>query len=58
MVHFYSIAPEEDLWSEAEQLAGQAAKVAKRKIRIVGRKRVLPWGSRAWKVCLDIKIVL
>ncbi len=56
-IHFYHIGPEEDLWSKSEQLAEQAAKGLKKKIRIINRKRVLPWGSRAWKVCLDIKVV-
>jgi tRNA (guanine37-N1)-methyltransferase len=57
IIHFYTIAPEEDLWSEAEQFAYSIAKKVKKNIEIIGRKRVLPWGSRAWKICLDIKVL-
>jgi tRNA (guanine37-N1)-methyltransferase len=56
IIHFYSYAHEDDLFSEAEGLAQKAAKKAGRKIKILERRKVLPYGPRVFKVCLDIKV--
>ncbi|MEM7828576.1 MAG: class I SAM-dependent methyltransferase family protein [Candidatus Aenigmatarchaeota archaeon] len=55
IVHFYAVAPEENLFGEPERFAKEMAKRLKIKIKVLKKKKVLPWGSRKWKVCLDIK---
>jgi len=56
IIHFYSYAHEENLFQEAEGLLKKAAKKAGRSIKILQRKKVLPYGPRVFKVCLDIKV--
>jgi tRNA (guanine37-N1)-methyltransferase len=55
IIHFYHYAHEDDLFSEAEGLVRRAAQKAGRGIKILKRKKVLPYGPRVFKVCLDIK---
>ncbi len=55
IIHFYSYAHEDDLFSEAESLVKKAAKNAVRSIRVLDKRKVLPYGPRVFKVCLDIK---
>ncbi|MCX6814845.1 MAG: class I SAM-dependent methyltransferase family protein [Candidatus Aenigmarchaeota archaeon] len=55
IIHFYHYAHEDDLYSEAEGLVKKAAKKAGRSIKILARRKVLPYGPRVFKVCLDIK---
>jgi len=56
MVHFYSYAHEENLFQEAEGLVKKAAQKAGRKIKILGKRKVLPYGPRVFKICLDVKV--
>jgi tRNA (guanine37-N1)-methyltransferase len=55
MIHFYSYAHEDDLFSEAEALVKKAALKARRTVKVLARRKVLPYGPRVFKVCLDIK---
>ena len=55
VIHFYSYAHEDDLYSEAEGIVKKAAQKSGRKIRIMGKRKVLPYGPRVFKICLDIK---
>ena len=55
IIHFYHYAHEDDLFSEAEALVRKAAKKAGRPIKILSMRKVLPYGPRVFKVCLDIK---
>jgi len=55
-IHFYYYSHEDDLYSDAEALVKKAAKKAGRSIRIIQRRKVLPYGPRVFKVCLDIKV--
>jgi len=57
VVHFYFIGHEDDLYSEAEGIVKNACAEVGRKFRIVGRKKVLPYAPRIWKVCLDVKVL-
>ena len=54
-IHFYSYAHEENLFQEAEGIVKKAAKKAGRAFRVIQRRKVLPYGPRVFKVCLDIK---
>jgi len=56
MIHFYSYAHEENLFQEAEGLVKKAGKKAGRSVKILERRKVLPYGPRVFKVCLDVKV--
>ena len=55
-VHFYHYAHEDDLYSEAEAFVKKAAKKSGRPIKILTRRKMLPYGPRVFKVCLDVKV--
>lgn len=54
-IHFYSIGDEKDLFTEAEKFVINAAISNRKKIRIEKKVKVLPFASRKYKVCLDVK---
>lgn len=56
VIHFYSYAHEDDLYSEAEGLVRKAAKKSGRSIKILSRRKVLPYGPRVFKICLDVRV--
>lgn len=56
IIHFYHIAPEKDLFTEAENLIESMARHFGKKIEVVSRVRVLPFGTRYHKICLDVKV--
>ncbi len=56
ILHFYHWAREEDLFSEAENLVKKAAKKFDREVKILEKKKVLPYAPRTWKVVLDVEI--
>jgi len=53
IIHFYSVGPEEDMFSDAEKRIKKACEKAGVKFRIISRKKVLPYGPRMHKVCID-----
>src|SRR4030042_1070147 len=56
-IHFYHISPEEDMFSEAESFVRSIAGDFDRKIQILNRVKVLPFGTRYFKICLDVKVL-
>ena len=56
IIHFYHYAHEDDLFSEAEGLVRRAAQKAGRTVKILARRKVLPYGPRVFKICLDINV--
>ena len=57
IIHFYHIAPEDDLFREAENVMKSIADDFEKKIEIVDKVKVLPFGTRYWKICLDVKVL-
>ncbi len=55
IIHFYHIGYEMDLFSDAEKIVKNIAEKVEKKIEIVNRVCVLPFGTRNYKICLDIK---
>ncbi len=53
IVHFYCVEHENELWKNSVTLAKAAAEKAGRKVRIVKKRKVLPYGPGSWKVCID-----
>lgn len=57
IIHFYNWGEEDKLFENAKKLAKSNAKKFRKKIKIVGEKKVLPYAPRKWKVCLDFKVL-
>jgi tRNA (guanine37-N1)-methyltransferase len=57
IIHFYNWGEENNLFDNAEKIVKLKAKEYKKKVRIIAKKKVLPYAPRKWKVCLDIKIL-
>jgi tRNA (guanine37-N1)-methyltransferase len=56
VVHFYYIEHENELWKNSVPLVRRAGEKAGRKVRIMKRRRVLPYGPGSWKVCIDFRV--
>lgn len=55
ILHFYHWAPEKDLFTEAENLVRDAFKKFNKKVKILRKKKVLPYAPRTWKIVIDVK---
>ncbi|HDJ96488.1 MAG TPA: class I SAM-dependent methyltransferase family protein [Candidatus Aenigmarchaeota archaeon] len=53
IIHFYHWSPEDDLFGEAERILSNSAKKHQKVVKIIGRRKVLPYAPRIWKVCID-----
>lgn len=56
IVHFYYVAPEINLYEEAEEIVKGIADKLNKKFEIITEKIVLPFGSRKFKIVLDILV--
>lgn len=57
VVHFYYYDRDEDLYGKALEYVKNAAKKAKRKVKILDKRKVLPYGPRIWKICVEFKVI-
>lgn len=65
-IHFYAVGrhtkgssgnrAEEEVFGPAVRLVEKAAKKLGRKVRILARRRVLPYSPGAWKICIDAEV--
>lgn len=55
IIHFYSVGDDKNLFVEAEKLVINAAINNRKRIRIENKVKVLPFGVRKYKICLDIR---
>jgi len=56
IIHLYGISKEKRLFKDLEKKIERRARESKRKIKIVDRKKVLPYRPREWKVCIDFEV--
>mgnify|MGYP000335993800 CR=1 FL=1 len=56
VIHFYHYSHENDLWYETLSLINRAAIQLNKKIRILQKRKVLPYGPRVWKVCVEFEV--
>jgi tRNA (guanine37-N1)-methyltransferase len=56
VIHFYHWDREDDLYPKALGIIEKEAKRAKKKVRILAKRKVLPYGPRAWKICIDFMV--
>lgn len=57
IIHFYTIAPEEDLFEGKIKLAQEAAQKMGRKIKIINKRVVRPYSPRNYHIVLDIEVM-
>jgi tRNA (guanine37-N1)-methyltransferase len=55
-IHFYYVSHENELFHEAEEKIKDVCVKEGVKFRIVSKRKVLPYGPRVWKVCLDVEV--
>lgn len=55
-IHFYHWDREEDPFGGALRMACEEARRARRKITVLGKRMVLPYGPGTWKVCIDFRV--
>jgi len=55
-IHFYHWSREPDLFKEGEKLIKKIAKENNVKIKIINKKKVLPYGPRVYKLVFDLHI--
>ncbi len=56
IIHFYSWGRDEDLYSDSIKLIKKAVKNLKKRCRIINKIKVLPYGPRTFKICIDFKV--
>ncbi len=56
VIHFYHYSHENDLWYETLSLINRAAIQLNKKVRILQKRKVLPYGPRVWKVCVEFEV--
>lgn len=56
IVHFYYIGPVENMFKMAQDIIKMECGKLGRKFRILGQKRVLPYGPGMYKVCIDFRV--
>jgi tRNA (guanine37-N1)-methyltransferase len=65
-IHFYSISKsrrdlkkpksEQEIFSKSVERLENAAKRQRRKIKILAKRKVLPYGPGSWKICIDAEV--
>lgn len=56
MLHFYYWSAEQDLFSAPEKLIKKECEKFRKKLKIINKRKVLPYGPRTFKVCIDCVI--
>jgi tRNA (guanine37-N1)-methyltransferase len=66
IIHFYSVGrhakglkgkeAQEGLFGEAEKRLAKAAKKAGRSVKVLERRKVLPFSPGSWKICIDAEV--
>jgi tRNA (guanine37-N1)-methyltransferase len=57
IIHFYYWDREDDLFSKALVFVEKESKRSGRKVKILDKRKVLPYGPRIWKICIDFKVI-
>ena len=56
IIHFYYVGPENDMFRIGAHIAKMECEKLGRRCRITGQRRVLPYGPRMHKVCIDFEV--
>ncbi|UCD03436.1 MAG: class I SAM-dependent methyltransferase family protein [Candidatus Aenigmatarchaeota archaeon] len=57
VIHFYHWDHEDKLYDGALEIIRKEAKKAKKKVKILDRRKILPYGPRIWKICVDFRVL-
>lgn len=57
IIHFYYYDFEGALFDKALEYVHNAALKAKKKVKILGKRKVLPYGPRIWKICVEFRVL-
>jgi tRNA (guanine37-N1)-methyltransferase len=57
VIHFYHFDFENVLYDRALEYVHNAALKAKKKVKILDKRKVLPYGPRIWKICVDFRVL-
>ncbi|MCD6367966.1 MAG: class I SAM-dependent methyltransferase family protein [Candidatus Aenigmarchaeota archaeon] len=57
IIHLYGVSEEKNLFDDLEKKVVLEMKKLNKKYKTIERRKVLPFGPRKWKVCLDIRIL-
>ncbi len=57
IIHFYHYDRDESLYDKSLEYVKNAAKKAKKKVKILDKRRVLPYGPRTWKICVEFRVL-
>lgn len=55
-IHFYNWGKEPNIFENAEKIVKEKMEKINVKYEIVGKRKVLPYAPRKWKVCLDVYV--
>ncbi len=57
IIHFYYYDFEGALFDKALEYVHNAALKAKKKVKILDKRKVLPYGPRVWKICVEFRVL-
>ncbi len=57
IIHFYTQGSEGKLFDDGIKIIKEEAKKARKKIKILEMRKVLPYAPRKYKVCIDFKVI-
>ena len=55
VIHFYNLGREEDLYSSAVKLIEESVEKMNGKIKVLNKRKILPYAPGKWKICIDFK---
>jgi len=56
VIHMYNVSQESELFTEAVKNVKEVCKKLGVKCKILNKKKVLPYGPRSWKICIDFEV--
>jgi len=56
VIHFYAISEEDNLFSNVLSNIKSVSRKLKKRIKILNKKKVLPYSPGKWKVCIDFSV--
>ncbi len=57
IIHFYYYDYEGALFDKALEYVRSAALKAKKKVKILDKRKILPYGPRIWKICVEFRVL-
>ena len=56
IIHFYSYEHERDLFSKSLDIVNTNSEKMNKRVKIINKRKVLPYGPRVWKICIDFEV--